>query len=315
MLAGHDAEPGRELAAVVEVLGVTDAGHHGRGRQRADTGNLLQSSAGVAGPMPSLDLHFDLLDLPVQQLQVLEQSVNQQAKRSGQFDRGILDEGRYTLGNIRNALRHDQPILTEQTTDLVGLRGSGFDEALAHTVQREDRLLFDVLDWHKAHRGSGHGLADCLGVGHIVLVALDVGLDELRRHQPNRVPQSLQLPRPVVRTRTRLHADQAGGQIGEERCNLLTLELLAQFHLAVSVHAVDLEHVLGQIEADCRNLHGGRSFRFEWLVTLPLWHFDAVIGWGRPSHCLRGQGAAANTAATHQGLARRESEGLDPRAA
>ena len=40
--------------------------------------------------------------------------------------------------------------------------------------------------------------------------------------------------------------------------------------LAVAVHAVDLEHVLDQIEADCRNLRGGRSFQFEWSMTLPL---------------------------------------------
>jgi hypothetical protein len=39
---------------------------------------------------------------------------------------------------------------------------------------------------------------------------------------------------------------------------------------------VDLEHVLCQIKANCRNLHSGRSFRFEWLMTLPLWHIDAV---------------------------------------
>jgi energy-coupling factor transporter transmembrane protein EcfT len=49
----------------------------------------------------------------------------------------------------------------------------------------------------------------------------------------------------------------------------------------------DRKAFIGQIEADCRNLHGGRSFRFEWLLTLPLWHVDAVIGWGRPSHCIR----------------------------
>ena len=24
----------------------------------------------------------------------------------------------------------------------------------------------------------------------------------------------------------------------------------------------------------------------QWLQTHPLWHFDAVLGWGRPSHCL-----------------------------
>ena len=65
-----------------------------------------------------------------------------------------------------------------------------------------------------------------------------------------------------------------------ERSNLVATQLLAKHDLAVRVHAVHLEHVLGQIEADCRNLHGGRSFRYKWLLTLPLWHVDALIGWG-----------------------------------
>jgi len=73
------------------------AGHHGRRGQRPDTGNLLQSSTRVAGPMPGLDLRLDLLDLPVQQLQVLDQSIDQQTERSRQLDRGILDEARHTL--------------------------------------------------------------------------------------------------------------------------------------------------------------------------------------------------------------------------
>jgi hypothetical protein len=28
-----------------------------------------------------------------------------------------------------------------------------------------------------------------------------------------------------------------------------------------------------------------RPFGFEWLTALPLWHIDAAIGSGRPSHC------------------------------
>jgi hypothetical protein len=48
------------------------------------------------------------------------------------------------------------------------------------------------------------------------------------------------------------------------------------------IHAVNLEQVLDQIQADPRNLHGGRPLRYEWLVKLPLWHIDAPVGWGRP---------------------------------
>ena len=44
--------------------------------------------------------------------------------------------------------------------------------------------------------------------------------------------------------------------------------------------SVRLEHVLGQIPADCCNFHHRRFL--QWLTPSPLWHDDAV--WGRPPH-------------------------------
>lgn len=58
---------------------------------------------------------------------------------------------------------------------------------------------------------------------------------------------------------TGLEANQAGRQVREEGSNLVALQLLAQHGLAALVDSVNLEYVLGQIEADHRNLHGGRS--------------------------------------------------------
>ena len=55
-------------------------------------------------------------------------------------------------------------------------------------------------------------------------------------HQPRSVAHRLQLARPVVCARTRLHADEARGQIGEERSNLVAPQLLAKHDLAVLVH-------------------------------------------------------------------------------
>src|SRR5215469_13364334 len=46
-----------------------------------------------------------------------------------------------------------------------------------------------------------------LGVDLVILAALDVGLDVLRRHQHHLVPQAAQHPRPVVRGAARLDAD------------------------------------------------------------------------------------------------------------
>jgi hypothetical protein len=126
-------------------------------------------------------------------------------------------------------------------------------------VHGQDGLLLDALDRHEAHVRPAHCLADRLGIGRIVLVRLDVGLDELRRHQPDRMPEALERAAPVMGARTRFHADQARRQVPEERCQLLTPELPAQHGLASRINPVHLKHVLRQINTDGCNIHGGRS--------------------------------------------------------
>jgi hypothetical protein len=108
--------------------------------------------------------------------------------------------------------------------------------------------------------GSGNGLADGLGISCIVLVGLDIRLDELRRHQSHGVAHRLDLARPVVCAATGLHPDQARRKIREEHSNLVSAQLLLHEHLAALVDCVNLKHILGQVNADSRNLHGERSF-------------------------------------------------------
>ena len=80
--------------------------------------------------MPRLDLHLNLVDLRVEYLQMVEQSVDQPPEVAGQLLRRIFDEIRNAARDVRDALRHDQAELSQQTTDLVGLRGSSLDEPL-----------------------------------------------------------------------------------------------------------------------------------------------------------------------------------------
>lgn len=54
------------------------------------------------------------------------------------------------------------------------------------------------------------------------------------------------------------HLNQAARKVGEERCDLVTPQLLTQHHLSSLVRPVDLKYVPGQVEPNCRNLHGGR---------------------------------------------------------
>lgn len=110
--------------------------------------------------------------------------------------------------------------------------------------------------------GAGHRFADGFGISGVVLARLNVGLDELRRHQAHRVAHACELARPVVGAGACLDADEARRQVDEERGHLVTAKLLPQHSLAVLVDSMHLEHVLCQVDANSRNLHGGRPSRF-----------------------------------------------------
>src|SRR4029453_2481159 len=90
-----------------------------------------------------------------------------------------------------------------------------------------------------------------------VLVAFDVGLHVLRRHQPHLVAKRTQFPRPVVRRRTRLHPNHAARQPAEERQNLRTSKLLAQNRRSLCIDPVHLKNMLRQVHSNRRKLAHG----------------------------------------------------------
>ncbi len=123
----------------------------------------------------------------------------------------------------------------------------------AHPVHRLLRLALGTLDGNKAHAGTLHCLTDRLGIGPVILVGLHIRLDELRRHQPCLMPQGLYGPAPWMRTATSLHADDTGGQGGQEGLCLGRGHLLIHAGAALSIHPVYMDGVLRQIDADeCR---------------------------------------------------------------
>src|SRR5262249_815270 len=119
-------------------------------------------------------------------------------------------------------------------------------------------------------------------IGGIVLVALDVRLHVLRRHQPHLMPKRAQLPRPVVRRRARLQAKQTGRQSTEERQNLRTPKLLAQNRRSLRINPVHLKNMLRQVQSDRSNLaHGWLPFAADSITA--VWHSDAARGPSTPS--------------------------------
>ena len=84
----------------------------------------------------------------------------------------------------------DNAELGEMSADRVGELGALAVEHQPHPVQHHHALLLRRLDGHKAHRRPRHGLADRLGIRGVVLAALHIGLDVLRRHQADLVPSA-----------------------------------------------------------------------------------------------------------------------------
>ena len=87
--------------------------------------------------------------------------------------------------------------------------------------------------------------------GGIRLLAPNIRLHTRRRHQPHVVALSGQFVCPGVCPSTGFDANQARWQISEEPDNLRPPQLPLQHHLACGIDTVELEHVLGKIEADC----------------------------------------------------------------
>jgi hypothetical protein len=71
---------------------------------------------------------------------------------------------------------------------------------------------------------------------------------------------------------TRLHPNQAGRQAPEEADELTSPELTANENLSVLIDAMDLKHMLGEIETYCRDLHWSGSLSGAEANTLPEGH-------------------------------------------
>ena len=70
------------------------------------------------------------------------------------------------------------------------------------------------------------------------------------------------LARPVVAGPARLDTDQTGIELLEKPSQLHTAQRLLHDNFAGAVNRMDLENGLGQIKANCSNLHRG------WLLWL-----------------------------------------------
>src|SRR5215468_618128 len=78
--------------------------------------------------------------------------------------------------------------------------------------------------------------------------------------------------RPMMSGSAGFHTDQARRNLAKEVDDLLTPQLTADDDLAHTIHAVNLEHVLREINADGANLHMDDPLQVIRCSTITLWH-------------------------------------------
>src|SRR5215475_75944 len=122
-------------------------------------------------------------------------------------------------------------------------------------MQHQQGLLIGRLDRHKPHRWACHGLTDGGCVGGIVFRPFDIALHIARRHQTHGVAELGDFTCPMMSGSASFHADQASRNPAKKFNDLLPSQLSGDDDVASTIHAVHLEYMLGEINADGANLH------------------------------------------------------------
>src|SRR5437660_3002365 len=143
------------------------------------------------------------------------------------------------------------------------------NEQMARPMEHQAALLLGRLGLDEPHGCPGDRLADSLGVGSIVLLPLDVRLHVGRRHQTHRMPERLQLARPMMRRSAGLNTNEARRQPLKEWQNVPALELTANDYITYRVNSVDLKNRLGDVETDCHDCLHVWLLRIVGALTAP----------------------------------------------
>jgi len=121
------------------------------------------------------------------------------------------------------------------------------------------RLLVGGLRLHEPHGRPHRCFNNGLGIGGVILLALDERLDVVRRDQPNLMALLHHLPRPMVGAGASLHHHTTRRLLRHEPRELWPRQLLAEQRGPVRRSAMHLEHVLCEIDADDDSFFHGCS--------------------------------------------------------
>ena len=276
-LLGHQAQPGAELRAAVELLEIA---HRGHGRRGGDGTNAHEvrgtPHVGAVGRVRGQaciapgQVFVEFTPLRVRSLQ-------RHARQAVELVAGVLQDVVQRRLQRPHAGGHGDAELQQQPADAVDARGAIGLHPLAQAVHAQQALLLDALDRNKTHVRPACSLADRRGIVGVVLA--NVPLAAVRRGQVRRddarvQPHGQQLARPVVGAGTDFHHDHAARwQLRAPGQELLAAQRPVRQHATARIDGLHLNHALGKIDAHTRRntsgnlVHGTSPFNGCRLMT------------------------------------------------
>ena len=221
----REVRPRRSLPPVERCTGVSPTqAAKSRPERNVSTGGAKASMAvAISGPIPgtlisrrAVSSAFARGDLGIERcglfLQMAERMhENGEAGTSGwrNVRFGILDLRDQPL-DVGGSLRRDQAVLGKMAADRVDELSTLADQHIASPEDHRGGLLGFALHANEAHGRTLRGLANRLGIGRVVLLALNEGLHVGRRDQLDRVAELADLAAPMIRAGAGLHRHEAG---------------------------------------------------------------------------------------------------------
>src|SRR3954453_5230670 len=212
ILSRNEPNPGGKITPRPECARICDRSGDGARTNDPDPVDALQSLARLLRTMLHNDPPLDRANHRMQRLELSRQYDQARTGINGQTFISLVRNDRQQLLEPLAPLCSYNPELSQMRPQRIDHLGLLPQQKIARAMLHQPALLLGRLRSPKSHRRPANRLADRLGIGRIVLVALDVSLHVLRWHQTNLVTELRQLTGPLVRRGTGLHAYQARPQ-------------------------------------------------------------------------------------------------------
>ena len=177
-----------------------------------------------------LSLAFEVSDPLLKPADLLTQRLETRAQTRRHRGVGIFDQRADVGDDLARPHRNRKAEFAEQPAKRVETRRPRSDPRGAHAMERGDGLL-----GHGLHRDEVNLLVACrfeqrFRVGAIGLVAANIRPRLMRREQPDRMPQLLERPRPVMRRPARFQQHRRRRPGGKKRHESRTAQPMLFIH-------------------------------------------------------------------------------------